>query len=424
MYHLESYINIIKEELIVSVGCTEPIAVAYIAAKSAELLGQKPDKIVVECSANIIKNAKSVSIPNCKELKGIIAATAVGTIVKKSENVLRLLENVTEQDIKDTRELLEKKYIQLKLLETTEKLHIITTCYAKEEYAKVEIQGAHTNIVKMEKNGEVVFENTENRSTVTEEEVTDRGILNVKDICAFVEDVDFAVIKPLLVDAIENNRSISQEGLTNDYGNRVAKTMQKYYANDIYTQVKTAGASGSDARMSGCAFPVSIVSGSGNQGMTSIAPVIVYAKYKNATEEMLYRAIIMSLLITIHQKTGIGKLSAYCGAVSAAAGTACAMTYLECGANLEKISQTLINTIGVSSGIVCDGAKPSCAAKIAVSLEAGNIGHLMAMDGFVFDQGVGIIKNDVESTIKAIGKMASVGMKETDAVILDIMIND
>lgn len=424
MYHLESYINIIKEEVIVSVGCTEPIAVAYIAAKSAELLGEKPDKIVVECSANIIKNAKSVSIPNCKELRGIIAATAVGSIVKSSENVLRLLENVTEQNMKDARVLIAENCIKLKLLETTEKLHIITTCYAKDKYAKVEIQGGHTNIVKMEKNGEVVFENTENISIVTQEHATDRGILNVNDICAFVQDVDIALIKPLLVSAIENNRSISQEGLTNEYGNRVAKTMQKYYANDIYTQVKTAGASGSDARMSGCAFPVSIVSGSGNQGMTSIAPVIVYAKHKNATEEALYRGVLMSLLVTIHQKTGIGKLSAYCGAVSAAAGTACAMTYLECGADVKKISETIINTIGVSSGIICDGAKPSCAAKIAISLEAGNIGHLMAMDGFVFDQDVGIVKNDVEATIKAIGKLASVGMKETDSVILDIMLND
>ncbi|MEG2295595.1 MAG: serine dehydratase subunit alpha family protein, partial [Oscillospiraceae bacterium] len=201
MYHLESYINIIKEEVVVSVGCTEPIAVAYIAAKATELLGEKPDKIIVECSANIIKNAKSVSIPNCKELKGIVAATVVGSIVKNSEKSLRLLENVSEKVIEEARETLQKDHVKLKLLETVEKLHIITNCYFKDEYAKVEIKGAHTNIVKMEKNGEVVFKNIDNISSITDVHFTDRGILYVKDICEFVKNVDIELIKPLLRDA-------------------------------------------------------------------------------------------------------------------------------------------------------------------------------------------------------------------------------
>lgn len=419
-----AYLSILKEELVVAIGCTEPIAVVYAAAKAGEVLGELPEQIKIKCSGNFIKNAKSVEIPNGKGLKGILACVALGFIVKGSEKQLEILEHVTEDQLLEAKGLLDQNVITLEKLETLEKLHIIVECFKGDTNVSVELKRTHHNISKIVKNGKVLFE--ENLDVALDKGCSvDRKMLSVAGICDFVQKVDVNALKCLFEQVVINNSEIAKEGLNTQYGNEVARTIHKYYGGDnIYARLKAVGAAGSDARMGGCPYPVVTVVGSGNQGMTSTLPVVEYAKYKEASEEALYRALAIALLMSIHLKTGIGRLSAYCGAVSAACGAACGLTYFEKGAELEAISNTITNVLAIASGIVCDGAKPSCAAKIATSLDAALLGHLMAIEGNTFEAGTGIVKEDVEATIAAVGKLASVGMYQTDEVILDIMLQN
>ncbi|MEF9959906.1 MAG: L-serine ammonia-lyase, iron-sulfur-dependent, subunit alpha [Niameybacter sp.] len=419
---MREYLAILEEELVVAIGCTEPIAVVYAAAKASEVLGSYPEKVVIKCSGNFIKNAKSVEIPNGNGLKGILACVALGFIVKGSDKELEILKEVTLEQLEATKNLLEKNIIILEKLDTLEKLHIIIECTKDEDVVMIELKRTHNNISKVVKNGEILFEeNLQDQSPKGYS--VDRSIMSVQGICEFVEQVDVEELKNLFDQVMRHNTEIANTGLSEQYGNEVARTISKYYGEEnIYLKLKTMGSAGSDARMGGCPYPVVTVVGSGNQGMTCSLPIIEYAKYKNASEEQCYRALAMGLLMSIHQKTGIGRLSAYCGAVSAACGAACGMSYLERGADVKVISDTVTNALSIASGMVCDGAKPSCAAKIATSLDSAILGHLMALEGNVFEAGTGLVKADVEKTIAAVGTLARVGMQKTDEVILDIML--
>lgn len=420
----KEYLAILKEELVVAIGCTEPIAVVYASAKASEVLGAYPEKVIIKCSGNFIKNAKSVNIPNGNGLKGILACVALGFIVKGSEKKLEILSLVTKEQLDATKELLDKDIIALKKLDTPEKLHIIVECINGDDQVIVELKHTHHNISKIIKNDQILFEG-QDEGIEGKGYSVDRKIMSVEGICKFVQEVDVKELQCLFEQVLTHNEEIARTGLKEQYGNEVARTISKYYGEEnIYLKIKTMGSAGSDARMGGCPYPVVTVVGSGNQGMTCSLPIIEFAKYKNASKEEIYRALAMGLLISIHQKTGIGRLSAYCGAVSAAAGAACGMSYLEKGADIKVISNTLINVLAIASGMVCDGAKPSCAAKIATSLDAAILGHLMALEGNVFEAGTGLIKEDVEKTIAAVGTLARVGMEKTDQVILDIMLEN
>lgn len=418
----DEYIQILREELITALGCTEPIAIAYAAAKARDVLGCMPEKLVAECSGNIIKNVKGVIVPTTKNLKGIQAAAIIGMVGGNPQKELEVLADVNELHLSLAKELLEKHICEERLLDTSAKLHIKMYVYNGEHSAMVEIMHVHTNIVYIQKDGEVLYEKPHNEEQNTQS-LTDRSHLSVEGIFEFANTVDVSLVQDLLDRQIDYNCRISDEGLRGMYGANVGMTLLGAYGNDVKTRAKAAAAAGSDARMSGCEMPVVINSGSGNQGLTVSLPVIVYASELGATKEQLYRALCMSNLIAVHQKTKIGRLSAYCGAVSAAAGAGAAIAYLH-GGSLEEISETITNTLGNVSGIVCDGAKPSCAAKIASSVDAAIMGFTLAMCGRCFRTGEGLVKNSVESTIDAVGEMAQKGMKSTDEEILKLMIAD
>lgn len=413
-----TYVQILREELVPAMGCTEPIALAYCAAKAREAIGCVPERCVVEASGNIVKNVKSVVVPNTGGLKGIEAAVAAGIVAGKAERILEVIADVTEAQKAEIKNYLETAEIQVKPLETDELLDMIVTLYGGGSCAKVRIAGYHTNIVLIEKDGEVLYE----AGVVAAEsaQVADRSLLNVEDIYDFAMTADLEDVREILARQIAYNSAISEEGLKNDWGANIGSVLLNAYGDDIRVRARAAAAAGSDARMSGCELPVIINSGSGNQGMTASVPVIEYAKELGAGEERLYRALILSNLITIHQKTGIGRLSAYCGAVSAGCGAGCGIAYL-LGGDLKAIAHTLVNALAIVSGIICDGAKPSCAGKIAASVDAGILGYYMYINGQQFKGGDGIISKGVENTITNIGRLGKEGMKETDKEIIRIM---
>lgn len=413
-----TYVQILREELVPAMGCTEPIALAYCAAKAREAIGCVPERCVVEASGNIVKNVKSVVVPNTGGLKGIEAAVAAGIVAGKAERILEVIADVTEAQKAEIKNYLETAEIQVKPLETDELLDMIVTLYGGGSCAKVRIAGYHTNIVLIEKDGEVLYE----AGVVAAEsaQVADRSLLNVEDIYDFAMTADLEDVREILARQIAYNSAISEEGLKNDWGANIGSVLLNAYGDDIRVRARAAAAAGSDARMSGCELPVIINSGSGNQGMTASVPVIEYAKELGAGEEKLYRALILSNLITIHQKTGIGRLSAYCGAVSAGCGAGCGIAYL-LGGDLKAIAHTLVNALAIVSGIICDGAKPSCAGKIAASVDAGILGYYMYINGQQFKGGDGIISKGVENTITNIGRLGKEGMKETDKEIIRIM---
>lgn len=415
------YLDILKEELIPAFGCTEPIAIAYAAAKARDILGELPDEILVECSGNIIKNVIGVTVPGTKNMKGIETSAIVGVIAGKSENELEVLSDVEESDILKTKELLEKNICKVALVEGVENLFIKVTLVKNEKTSSVTISESHLNIVEIAKNGEKILSKCKNDTNNFK--ATDRTKMSIKGIYNFINKVDSKDIKPILEKQYNLNMNIAKEGLKNNYGANVGKTLMKMNGKSIETLAKAYTASGSDARMSGCELPVVINSGSGNQGLTVSLPVIIYANALNSSEEKLYKALALSNLIAIHIKSGIGKLSAFCGAVSAATGAGAAIAYLN-DCSFEVISNTIINTLANTSGIVCDGAKPSCAAKIASSVDAAIMSYQMACEGQVFSSGEGLIKDDVEKTVESICRMAKEGMKETDVEILNIMIDN
>ena len=416
-----AYVQILKEELVPAMGCTEPIALAYAAAEAREILGSIPDKVVIEASGSIIKNVKSVIVPNTNHLKGIPAAATAGIIAGRAEKQLEVIAQVTESEIEQMKQFLQTADIKVVHADNGITFDIIVSVYKGSSYAKVRIANYHTNIVLMEKDGEVLYEIAVEGEK--EEGLTDRNLLNMKDIWDFAMTVDVKDIKETLDRQIAYNTAIAEEGLRGDYGANIGSVLLDTYGDDIRTRAKAKAAAGSDARMNGCELPVIINSGSGNQGMTSSIPVIEYAKEFDADEDTLYRALALSNLVTIHQKTGIGRLSAYCGAVSAGAGAGAGIAYL-CGGGYEEVIHTVVNALAIVSGIVCDGAKASCAAKIASAVDAGILGYNMYKRGQQFYGGDGIVTRGVEETIQNVGRLGKQGMKETNEEIIKIMVGE
>lgn len=414
----QHYIQILKEELVPAMGCTEPIALAYCASKCRDVLNDEIIKAHVQVSGNIIKNVKSVVVPNTGGLKGIASSIAAGIVAGKTEKVLEVIAEVSEQQKQRMQEWLQHIPIDISPLESECALDICVELIGKEHQAKVRIAGFHTNIVFIERDHDVVFEM--GVVTSADQSLTDRSLLNIHDIYEFANNVELDQVKDLLQRQIDYNFAIATEGLNHHWGACVGQTILKTYGNDVKFKAKAYAAAGSDARMSGCEMPVIINSGSGNQGMTASLPVIVYAREFKKTEEELYRALIVSNLCTIHQKTGIGRLSAYCGAVSAGIGAGCGIAYL-LGGDYEAICHTMVNGLAIVSGIICDGAKPSCAGKIAASVDAGILGYYMYKNGCEFKDGEGLVLKGVENTIRNIGELSRDGMKETDKEIIKLM---
>lgn len=416
-----AYVQILKEELVPAMGCTEPIALAYAAAKAREVLGEKPDTVKIGASGSIIKNVKSVIVPNTDHLKGIPAAAAAGIIAGKPEKELEVIAEVSKEQIEEMKDFLQNADISVEYVDNGITFDIIVTETKGESSATVRIANYHTNIVLIEKNGQVLFE--EKVEGEKEEGLTDRSLLNMKDILDFAETVDIDDVREVIGRQIRYNTAIAEEGLKGNYGANIGSVLLEMEGDNIRVRAKAMAAAGSDARMNGCELPVIINSGSGNQGMTCSLPVIEYAKELNSGEEKMYRALTLSNLVAIHQKTGIGRLSAYCGAVCAGAAAGAGIAYLH-GGGYEEIAHTVVNALAIVSGIVCDGAKASCAAKIASSVEAGILGYNMYKCGQQFYAGDGIVTKGVDETIKNIGRLGKEGMRETNVEIIDIMVGE
>lgn len=416
-----AYCQILKEELVPAMGCTEPIALAYGAAKAREVLGCMPDKVVIGASGSIIKNVKSVIVPNTDHLKGIPAAATAGIVAGKAEKELEVIAEVSKEDTVKMREFLDTVPITVEHVDSGITFEIIVTVYHGDSYAKVRIANYHTNIVLIEKDGEVLH--SVEVAGEDESGLTDRTLLNIEDILDFANTVDVEDVREVLTRQIEYNTAISQEGLRGDYGANIGSVLLETYGDSVLVRAKAAAAAGSDARMNGCELPVIINSGSGNQGMTTSLPVIEYAKELGASEEQLLRALTLSNLVTIHQKSYIGRLSAFCGAVSAGAGAGAGIAYLLDG-SYDVIIHTIVNALGNVSGIVCDGAKASCAAKIASAVEAGILGYHMYKNGQQFYRDDGIVGPGVEATIQNVGRLGKLGMKQTNEEIIKIMVGE
>lgn len=414
----QAYIKILKGELKVALGCTEPIALAYAASKARDLLGCLPERWEAEICGNIIKNAKSVTVPNTGGRKGIPASIAAGIVGGDSTLELEVLSRLSDADAPAIATFLDTVPYTIIPSACPKTLYIRITLYAGVSSASVAIADTHTHIVYMEKNGEVLLSASEADASAKEDPLY--ALLNVADIVDFASTARTADFSPYIRRQIRLNSAISAEGLRNDYGANIGKVLLHTDGDNTYTACQAAAAAGSDARMSGCELPVVIVSGSGNQGITASMPVVEYARRAGAGEEETLRAVLLSDLITIHQKTGIGRLSAYCGAVSAGVGAACGIAFLNHG-GADMIAHTLVNAVAISSGIICDGAKPSCAAKIATAVYAGLMGYEMYRQGQQFYSGDGIVVKGVENTIRNIGELAQKGMAETDKEIIKLM---
>ncbi len=416
----QNFIQILREELVPAMGCTEPIAIAYGAAKARDVLGREPDTVKVEASGNIIKNVKSVIVPNTGGLKGIEAAAAAGIVAGRSELILEVISQVTEDEKADIRTFLTTHPIQVSPAEGDVIFDIIITLTAGADTVKLRISDYHTNIVLVEKNGQVLLEAGEVAEAAKGDGLTDRSCMSVEAIVDFVNTMEVDDVREMVEQQMEYNYAIAQEGMTNNWGANIGKVLKNHYGTDIQLRARYMAAAGSDARMSGCEMPVIIVSGSGNQGITASVPVIEYAKELKVDHDTAVRAVTLSDLLTIHMKTGIGRLSAYCGAVCAGCGAGGAIAWLS-GGGVREVSHTLVNALATVSGMVCDGAKPSCAAKIAAAVDSGILGFNMFRDGQQFLGGDGIVTKGVEATIQNIGRLGRVGMRETDREILRIM---
>ncbi len=414
----DAYLSILKEELVPVMGCTEPICLAYAAAKAHEILGAMPKRVEIKASGNIIKNVKSVIVPNTKGMKGLKASVAAGIVAGNPQKALEVIAEVTPEQKKEIAEFLDNTPMTIVPLNIIAQLDVTVTLYSEEHSSSVRIAGFHTNVVKTEKDGRVLFDSGYADSGATK--LTDRSRLNMKCIFDFANSVDMKDLRPIIKPQIECNKAISKEGLQNSWGANIGSTILNF-GDDVRIKAKAWAAAGSDARMSGCEMPVIINSGSGNQGMTVCLPILAYAETYHIDNDRTYRAVALSNLVAIHQKTGIGRLSAYCGAVSAGCASGCGIAYLM-GKGLDIIEHTLENALGIAAGIVCDGAKPSCAGKIALSVEAGILGYEMSKHGNNLLGGDGIIGRNVEETIDHIGCLGRNGMKETDQEILKIMV--
>ena len=413
----EKFCALLEEELVPALGCTEPIAIAFAGAKAREVLGAMPDKVELYCSNNIVKNVKSVTVPFTNGMKGMDVACTLGVVAGDANLILEVLNNVKEEDIVRTRELVDAGFCKTHSLESTATLDIIVKAMRGEDSVEVEVKNAHGNVVKIVKNGELILNRDDYQTHSSDFEYS------LNDILDFVDTVDIGKVEEVIMRQIDSNMAIANEGLRNDYGQRIGKTLLKNYGNSVEVRARAYAAAGSDARMNGCTMPVIINSGSGNQGITVSVPIYIFAEYYKKTREELIRAVLLSNLCSIHIKHGIGKLSAFCGAVSASCGVAAGITYIM-GGNRRQVAGAISNTIANVSGIVCDGAKASCAAKISSSVDAGIMAYYMAMDNNAFGGGDGIIDSNIEITIDNVGKLGKDGMRETDNEIISIMLGE
>ena len=417
-----NYLKILQEELVPATGCTEPIAIAYGAAKARELLGMLPESVLVEASGNIIKNVKSVVVPNTDSLKGIEAAAAAGIVAGQSDKILEVISEVTPAQRAEIRAYLADHPIVVKPAEGDKVFDILITLRAENNHVKLRISDYHTHIVYIEKNGEVLFQSGEVLSDSARDMLTDRSCLSVEGVLDFASTCNLEDVRALIERQIDYNYAIAEEGMRHSWGANIGSVLKEHYGVGIYSRARYMAAAGSDARMSGCEMPVIIVSGSGNQGITASVPVVEYAKELNVSRDQMVRAVLLSDLLTIHLKTGIGRLSAYCGAVSAGCSAGAAIAYLH-GGGFREIAHTLVNSLAIVSGMICDGAKASCAAKISAAVDAGLVGYSMFRSGQQFRGGDGIVTKGVEETIRNIGRLGRLGMRETDREIIRIMTN-
>lgn len=413
-----NYVQILERELIPAMGCTEPIALAYAAAKAREVLGRLPDRVQVWASGSIIKNINSVIVPNTGHLKGIPAAAAAGIVAGDPAKELEVIANVSSSQLEEIRKFLDTAEFEVKAAEGEKIFDITVTVWEGQDYAAVQIEDYHTNVVKIERSHEILWQKAVSKEGERGE--PDADMLSVAGIWDFVHTVALEEVKPLLDRQITCNMTIAREGLRGDYGANIGKTLLQMDGDNVKTRAKAMAAAASDARMNGCELPVIINSGSGNQGITVSVPVIVYAQHLKVSDEQKYRALLLSNLLAIHQKTGIGRLSAYCGAICAGAAAGAGIAYLH-GGTYKEICHTVVNALAVVSGMICDGAKSSCAAKIAVSVEAGIMGYFMYQQGQEFYGGDGIVAKGIENTIRNVGRLGRDGMRETNEEIIRMM---
>ena len=415
------YLKILNEELLLAMGCTEPIAVAYAAALARKTLGSIPARVDIFASANIIKNVKSVVVPHTNGLRGLSAAAAAGIIAGDADAALQVISDVSEHQMAQIKSYLDSASISVKQSKKPYIFDIKVKLISQEHSASVEIAGHHTNVISIKKDGKKIF--SKHYAEEESADVSDRSLLNVEDIVKFADCVKIEELKPLLQRQIDCNMAIAKEGLRGNYGANIGKILLRAYGDNVHNRAKAYAAAGSDARMNGCELPVVINSGSGNQGLTASLPVIIYAEELKSSADELYRALIVSNLITIHMKTGIGRLSAYCGATSAGCGAGAGICYLY-GGRFREIAHTVVNAVAINSGMICDGAKASCAAKIASAVEAGLLGMQMQKNNSQFYGGDGIIVKGVENTIRNIGELAKRGMCDTDRTIIQLMTSE
>ncbi len=411
------YVQILKEELVTAMGCTEPIAISYAAAKARAVLGELPEKIVVKASGSIIKNVKSVVVPNTGGLRGIEAAAAAGVVCGNENKKLEVLSEIESEDIERIKGYLGQADIKVEYQETGRTFDLSVCVYKEHSQASVRITDYHTNIVQIEKNWKFI------RDVLKDEKIekANRDVLSMENIWEFVRCADIEDVKETLDKQIECNMKIAREGIRGNYGANIGSILLKMEGDAVQVRAKAMAAAGSDARMNGCGLPVVINSGSGNQGITCSVPVLVYGESLNCDIEKMYRALLLSNLTAIYIKAGIGTLSAYCGAVSAGAAAGAGIAYLH-GGGYEEIKHTVVNALAIVSGIVCDGAKASCAAKIASSVEAGIVGYYMYLNEQEFCAGEGIVAEGIDRTIENIGILGKEGMKETNKKIIEMMI--
>ncbi|MCD8341916.1 MAG: L-serine ammonia-lyase, iron-sulfur-dependent, subunit alpha [Clostridiales bacterium] len=414
----QEYIAILEEGLIPAMGCTEPIAVAYCAALARSVLGALPEKVTVYASANIIKNVKSVVVPHTGGLHGIAVAAAAGIVAGRADEKLQVIANVSNEQQEKIGEYLQTADFKICPSETPYVFHIKVKAEGRGHIGIAEIAGHHTNVIRIERDGAAL----KKKDYIEQDNSykTDRSLLTVERIVEFADCVNLDDVRCTIKRQIDYNTAIAEEGIRGDYGANIGSILLKSYGNSTHNRAKAYAAAGSDARMNGCDLPVVINSGSGNQGITASIPVIVYAKDLDVREEQLYRALVVSNLVTIHLKTGIGRLSAYCGATSAGCGAGAGVTYLH-GGRYNEIAHTIVNSIAINSGMICDGAKASCAAKIASAVEAGLLGMYMQRNNSEFLGGDGIVVKGVENTIRNVGRIARYGMIETDKEIIRLM---
>lgn len=413
------FLDILKEELLLAMGCTEPIALAYAAARARQVLGATPEHIYARLSGNMIKNVRCVSIPNSNGMTGIEPACVLGAFGGDATRGMEVLEAVTPEARGLSRLFIQNEKCTVEYLQSDIPLHFILALTKDEDVVEIEVRYSHTNIVRIQKNDTVLYMNDKTSEAV----LTDRSELSIENIKEFSDNVDISLIKPLVKQQIRCNMEIAYEGMSGDYGLGIGKVIKNAYPDSTVTRMRAYAAAASEARMDGCDMPVVINSGSGNQGIASTVPVIVFARENAISEERLYRALVFSSLLTIYQKEFIGKLSAFCGAVSASCAAGAAVTYLV-GGTLAQIKATVANTLADIPGILCDGAKTSCAAKIASAVDAAMLAHTLAMQNKAYAAHSGILKDDAGETISCVGYIGKVGMRETDREIINMMLEN